>query len=491
MRIQSLLTVLGAFTLASLTEARPSKNACWSKKFGIECCKKTKTVVRTTYDGLWGKENGEWCGLGKKSTRPKKDIPPAPPALTNLDEIDDPAAECDISDVITGESLAKEAPFRFGVGLNGGGIATSTTTSKAMRKVIKHQFNSVTYSNLMKPLFVLDQEGSIKNLKKGKQDPALNFSTMVDGLDFCQKNGIHMRGHVLVWHNQVPGWFLRKGYQEDADYVDAKTMEYRLESYIRQYLGFVQFNYPGVVDVWDVVNEAVEVVDNQYDNSSGWYTRTFYDGTKPNAWYDIFGPDYVVKTFRIARKYALPNVKLVYNDYSTFVTKPINKRDAIIKLLGILQKEDLVDAIGMQSYINPEESVAEYLDAIKYYQKTGLEIQITELTIRVKDTDDWEEYNIKQYSEAFEGYMKYIKKGYNIGSVTVFGLQDHYRFYATDTQKTLLFDHDLQKKKVYHAIMDIIKKYNAMDEDDIKSDDEQEVDAEASEEVDSLSEDEE
>jgi len=476
MRIQTLLSVLSVLTVAS---ARPSTDKCWSKKFGIECCKQTKEVVRETYDGLWGKENGEWCGLGDKSTRPEDDIPPAPPALTNLDEVNDPAAVCDVTDVTTGESLAEEAPFRFGVGLNGASIENSTVSSKTMREVIKHQFNSVTYSNLMKSLFILNQEGSIKNLKEGKQDPALDFSGIVDGLDFCQKNGIHMRGHVLVWHNQVPRWFFTKDYSEDGEFVDPETMEYRLDSFIRQYLGFVQYYYPGVVDVWDVVNEAVEVVGEQYDNSTGWYTRTLCDEVKPNMWYDIFGPDYVVKTFRIARKYALPNVKLVYNDYCTYVTKPISKRDAIVKLLGILQKEDLVDAIGMQSYINPEEDVNDHLAAIEVYQQTGLEIQITELTIRVKNTDDWEEYNIQQYSQLFEGIMKYVRKGYNIGSVTVFGLQDGYRFYENDSTKTRLFDHDLQKKKVYRAIMDIIKASNDMsDEEEAEVVDESTADVE-------------
>jgi len=476
MRIQLLLYALSVLALVS---AKKTNDKCWSKKFGIECCKHTKKVVRKTYDGPWGKENGKWCGIGEKSTRPKNDVPPAPPALTDLSKIDDPAAVCDVTDAITGESLAKAAPFRFGVGLNGNAIENSTTSSKTMRDVIKHQFNSVTYSNLMKALFVLNQEGSIKNLKNGKQDPALDFSTFVDGLDFCQKNGIHMRGHVLVWHNQAPKWFFTKNYEEDGEYVDAKTMEYRLESYIKQYLSFVQFNYPGVVDVWDVVNEAVEVVDGKYDNSTGWYTRTLYNTDTPNMWYDIFGPDYVAKTFRIARKYALPNVKLVYNDYSTFVTKPISKRDAIIKLLNILKKENLVDAIGMQSYINPDEDINEYLAAVDEYQKTGLEIQITELTIRVKSTDDWEEYNVQQYSQLFEGLMKRVKKGYNIGSVTVFGLQDGYRFYENDTQKFRLFDHDLKKKKVYHAIMKILKGENATDSES----DAEAVDANAETEV--------
>jgi len=446
MKFQTLLPLLSTLATITLTEARPNANECWSKKFGIECCEKTEKVVRETYDGLWGKENGHWCGI--KNLRPKDDIPPSSPALTDLDTINDPAADCDLTDVTTGESLAKAAPFRFGVGLNGGSIENSTTSSKGMRDIIKHQFNSVTYSNLMKPLYLLNKEKSIENLKQGKQDPALDFSTIVDGLDFCQKNGIHMRGHVIIWHNQTPAWFFRENFDENGEYVDAKTMEYRVESYIKQVFDFLNFNYPGVVDAYDIVNEAIEVVGGEdfYDNSTGWYTRKYYDGGA-NSYYDIFGPDYVFKSFRLARKYALPTTKLVYNDYCTFVTKPISKRDAVVKLLGLLQKEDLVDAIGMQSYINPEESVEEYLEAIDVYQKTGLEIQITELTIRTKETDDWEDYQNEQYGQLFEGLMKDVRKGYNIGSVTVFGLQDGYRFYENDTQKNSSFQPRSSKEK--------------------------------------------
>jgi len=311
----------------------------------------------------------------------------------------------------------------------------------------------------MKPNYILSQYRSKLNIEAGKEDPVLDFSKIVDGLDYCYKNGIHMRGHVLVWHTQVPKWFFNVGYEDDGEYVDAETMEYRLDSFIKQYISFVQFNYPGVVDVWDVVNEAVEINEGKYDNSAGWYTRSKFNND-PNPWYDVFGVEYPIKAFRIARKYALPNVKLVYNDYNTFQLTPISKRQAIINLINILKKDNLIDGIGMQSYINPDTSLEEYFEAIEEFQKTGLEIQITELTIRVSGDEDWEDLQVKQYSEVFQGIMKYVNQGYNIGSVTVFGLQDGYRFYESDSTKTRLFDHDLQKKRVYHAIMETIKSGN-------------------------------
>jgi len=452
-------------SIISTVFAKPSteiNGSCWSEKFNIPCCRQTTNVVRETYDGAWGMENGEWCGLGLESTRPINDIPPSPPAITNIDLVDDPAEECDISDAIMGDSLAKEAPFRFGVGLTGGTFASSTTNSKKMRDLIKYQFNSMSYTNLMKPIFILDQTGCLENAANGLEDVALNFSGIIDGLDFAQKNGLHIRGHVLVWHIQTPDWFFKVGFDSNNELVDAATLEYRLESYIKQYISFVQFNYPGVVDVWDVVNEAVEVEDDRlFDATTGWNTRVLSREGDENLWYSILGADYVIKSFRIARKYALPNVKLVYNDYNTCQADPYDKTQAIINLLNILREEDLIDAIGMQSYLYQGwPSLDEYTRAIERFHEAGYEIQITELTISAPSGDDWLEKQAEEYRNVISKYVQYVNEGYNISSVTVFGLQDGYRFYASDSTRTRLFDHDLQKKPNYYAIMDVLKENN-------------------------------
>nr|UOO00983.1 xylanase [Pecoramyces sp. F1] len=470
MRYNKLILLSIASTVAI---ARPNGKECWSEKFKIPCCQSTEAVVRTTYDGEWGMENGEWCGLGIASTRPVDDVPAAPPVI-DYDSFVDPAADCDISDSITGESLAKAAPFRFGVGLNGVDLQHSTTTSETMKKLIKHQFTSMSYSNMMKSLFILDEAGSRKNAENGlEEEVVLNFSQITDGLEFAAQNGIHIRGHVLVWHTQFPDWFFKKGFNVSNENADVDTIYARLESYIKQYLGFLQFNYPGVVDVFDVVNEAIEIDGDCYDKTTGWLTRicVYYEGNRPNIWYELLGPDYVLNTFRIARKYALPNVKLVYNDYNTFQTSPLDKTQAIINLLRILKKEDLVDAIGMESYIQVGwPSAADYGRAIERFANEGLEIQITELTITAPEGEDWEQKQAEQYREIFEEIMKQYKNGVNISSVTVFGLQDGYRFYESDSTRTRLFDHDLQKKPNYHAIMDVLNAYNNSNVNDDEQD---------------------
>ncbi|ORX44857.1 glycoside hydrolase [Piromyces finnis] len=433
---------------------------CWSEKFGIPCCKEALMPLRTTYDGGWSQENGEWCGLGE-SLRPIDDIPPPATPVYKLKDMVDPAADCDISDVIHGDSLGQEAPFRFGVGLYGNDLAMSTITSEKMRKVIKYQFNSMTYTNLMNPSAILDQQASIDNIMNGNEDPILNFSNIVDGLDFAYKNGLNIRGHALVWHTQVPEWFFRDGYYSNTEFVSRDVMEYRLDSYIRKFLGFVQFNYPGTVDVWDVVNEAIEITDGQYDETTGWYTRTANNKT-PNPWYEIFGPDYVAIAFRIARKYALPNVKLIYNDHNTFQIQPHDKTQAIIDLANILQQENLIDGIGMQSYIGVTwPNLDDYFNGLeRLITSTGLEIQITELTITPPIGDNWLGAQAEQYYEYFNRLLSYIKNGYNISSVTVYGLQDGYRFYTKDSTKTRLLDHDLKKKPNFNAIINVLKNYN-------------------------------
>ena len=60
-------------------------------------------------------------------------------------------------------------------------------------------------------------------------------------------------------------------------------------------------NTPGIVYAWDVVNEAV-------DNGK----------MRPSLWTETVGEDFVLQAFRIARKYASPDMKLFYNDYDTF-----------------------------------------------------------------------------------------------------------------------------------------------------------------------------
>lgn len=358
--------------------------------------------------------------------------------------------------------------FKIGVGLNGYNTETDTVNSKAMTEIIKYHFNSVTYSNLMKPAYFLDQARSITNLKAGNLEPAVRFDSAIKGLEFCKKNDIRMRGHVLVWHNQTPDWFFRAGYTESGEYVDRETMLARLESYIRQVLEFTQTKYPKVIYAWDVVNEAVENTRGGYELESGFNIRTKFEAGD-NPWYKVIGVDYVERAFEYARKYAEPEVKLFYNDYNTF--QP-TKTQSIYKLVSHLKDLGLIDGIGMQGYMDLtypgiDGGRDNFKAALSKFAELGLEIQITELSIRTNGAGkELFERQANRYEELFRLLTAMDTAGgqrANITSVTVFGLMDNYLFYENDTTTTRLFDGDLQPKPAFYSVLGVAERLRLKD----------------------------
>lgn len=375
----------------------------------------------------------------------------------------------DITASVSGTPLndAYSDYFMIGVGLNGSSVETDTVNSRAMTEIIKYHFNSVTYSNLMKPVYFLDQAASIRNHDTGTPEPAVRFDSAIRGMEFCKSTGIKMRGHVLVWHTQTPDWFFREGYRDNGEYVDRETMLARLESYIRQVLEFFQTEYPGVIYAWDVVNEAVENGWGNYETESGFNIRTRYDGSRTNPWYAVIGADYVEKAFQYARKYSDPDVKLFYNDYNTF--QPTKTR-AICKLASHLKDKGLIDGIGMQGYMDLSypgiySGRDNLKNALAEFAELGLEIHITELSVRTNgSSEELFERQAQRYEAVFNTLteMDTASGGpANITSVTVFGLMDNYLFYSSDTTTTRLFDGDLQPKPAFYSVLGVAERLNA------------------------------
>ncbi len=358
----------------------------------------------------------------------------------------------DLTEALMGPALKDwcKGYFKLGVGLTGSTASNMAINSPEYMAVAGKHFNSVTLTNLMKPSYILNQEGSIKNIAEGNAAPAVDFSGVTEVLQWCMDNGVQMRGHTLVWHTQTPDWYFREGYTNDGAYVDRETMLFRLDSYIEQVLTFCQDNYPGAIYCWDVVNEAV---DPDFGDTNSFYRcRTQNEGT-PNPWYEVVGDDYVEQAFRSARKYAAEDVKLFYNDFNTFYTA---KTDCIYKLCEYLAAEGLIDGIGMQGYWNSA-STSQVERAIKTFAKLGLEIHITELTL---DADDLSEEQLTKQANKYGNFfytLSYLDDQgggpANITSVTLFGLQDGFVMYGgTDKTTSRIFDTNFKKKPAFERI---------------------------------------
>lgn len=357
--------------------------------------------------------------------------------------------------------------FLVGAAINGKSQETAAINHEGMAEILKTHFNSTTLSNLMKPEHLLDEEAT-----KASEDgmPVCKFDACDPSLAFCQENGIKMRGHTLVWHNQTPEWFFFEDYDTTKELVDAETMEKRMDSYFRQVLTHCQENYPGVVYCWDVVNECVCTDTNSFiETSGGWKLRSqtksdndfSHDGYVPNFWYATMGETYVEKAFACARKYADEDVKLFYNDYNVFQAE---KRDNIYKMVDELKQKGIIDGIGLQPTVllnwpeldtDGEES---FRTCLEKYAELGLELQVTELSFRV-DTKP-SVYNQQKQADRYREFMNLLLREdsdnggpCNITSVTVFGICDDYPLYENFTQNLYLWDKDCRPKAAFFGFI--------------------------------------
>ncbi|MBO9657221.1 MAG: endo-1,4-beta-xylanase [Chitinophagaceae bacterium] len=220
--------------------------------------------------------------------------------------------------------------------------------NKAMQDIAIREFNAITAENVMKAALINPRPG------------VFEFAPADSFVAFGEKHQMFIIGHTLVWHNQVPAWFFTnvKGKPNNK-----KEQLERLRSYIKAVAG----RYKGRVHAWDVVNEVI--------GEDGNY--------RPTSWVNAIGNgDTLVKyAFLFASQYA-PDAELYYNDFNTW--RPA-KRDGIIRMVKMLQKEGIkIDGIGMQGHWGLNYPDNKYIeDAIDAYASCGVKVMITELDVDV------------------------------------------------------------------------------------------------------------
>jgi endo-1,4-beta-xylanase len=312
----------------------------------------------------------------------------------------------------------------------GAAIEPAQTGGLHSELLLRH-FNSVTAENAMK-------FGSIHPTEN-----AYNFGPADALASFARGHGLTMRGHTLLWHEQVPEWLF-----EHADGtplepgVDRDLLLERLRSHIQT----VVTRYNDVVSSWDVVNEPIDASQP--------------DGLRVTPWLQIIGPDYIDKAFEYAREYAGPDAKLYLNEFST--TDP-TKRQALLRVVeGMLERGVPFDGVGHQMHVNVYlPAVAEIRTTLETFGNLGLDNQITEMDMSVY-SDTSTRYDpippdlLVLQGHRYEDIFRELRKQHGIlSSVTLWGLGDDTSWLNRSRKDApLLFDEDLQAKWAYWGIVD-------------------------------------
>lgn len=305
--------------------------------------------------------------------------------------------------------------------------------------VLRHHFTSITAENVSKPEVLLSRAATIAS---GSNTRAVfSLVPIRSMMDWAEENGIAVRFHVLVWHNQTPRWFFAEDWSDapDAPLVSRDVMLERMRHYICDVMREVNASWPGVVYAWDVVNEAIEP-DHHAENCM----RT------KSCWYQIFGEDFIPAAFRIARACQISGQQLYYNDFN--VAQP-DKTPYVYRLVKKLHDEGLIDGVGMQTHIGLDyPSFADYEQAIRDFAALGLTVQATEMDIRVDDARPKTQMLLAmRYRDYFQMMLRLRREGLPIDSITLWGLTDDRSWLLgwKGTGYPLLFDGTLRTKPAF------------------------------------------
>lgn len=158
------------------------------------------------------------------------------------------------------------------------------------------------------------------------------FDRMDEIVRWAQGNGIAVRGHTLLWHR--PQWF--PNWLNTYDFGANPVRE--AERLVTEHIQTVTRRYKGIIQSYDVVNEAID-----HDRNAPIETSLSRAMGSPEAVLDL--------AFHTARA-ELPTEQLVYNDYMSW--EPQHQRhcaDVLRLLEGFRKRGTPVDALGIQSHI--------------------------------------------------------------------------------------------------------------------------------------------
>jgi endo-1,4-beta-xylanase len=262
---------------------------------------------------------------------------------------------------------------------------------------------------------------------------------------FAQAHSMAVRGHTLVWYQQVPTWVTSGSFSSP-----------QLSQILQDHITTVMQHYAGKVYAWDVVNEAF--------NDDG--TNTTPSTLRSTIWYDNpgigfagQGTAYIEQALNWAHA-ADPNAKLIYNDYNDETIGP--KSNAIYAMAQDFTSRGVpLDGIGFQfhldlSFDNPT-VLASVASNFQRFAALGLEIHITELDIRLPDSSAGSlAAQAKLYGEIAGLCVQQPK-------CTVFqtwGFTDKYSWipgFFTGMGWALPWDATYQKKPAYTSLQNALK----------------------------------
>ena len=283
-------------------------------------------------------------------------------------------------------------------------------------QTVQREFNMIVAENSMK-MDALRPSAS-----------SYNFTDADALMDFATANNMALRGHVLVWHNQIPNW-LRNG---------TFTREQVIEI-MRDHIMTVVGRYRGRIGAWDVVNEAIS------DNNGQMRTDSF--------WFQRLGGRLHPHGLRVRARGRSGREALLQRLRGRGLGRP--KSDAVFNLVsGLVAQGVPIHGVGSQMRkINPFRISSANTSNAQRIANLGLEISITEMDIRIATPSDATE--LQQQALGYGDAMRFCLTTPACKALVTWGVTDRISWVPGTFPgfgDPLLFNGTFQPKPAYTAV---------------------------------------
>jgi endo-1,4-beta-xylanase len=273
------------------------------------------------------------------------------------------------------------------------------------------------------------------SMKFDATEPERSHYTFIEGdalVAFAKAHNMQVRGHNLVWYMALPSWLTTGHFTRDE-----------LLSILHAHILAEVSHYRGAVNIWDVVNEAI--------NNNG--------SLRDSIWSRGIGPDYLDLAFRWAHE-ANPQARLFYNDYGGEGLG--QKSNAIYNLVaGMIKRGVPINGVGLQMHVSvdgypPPQDV---LANMKRLAALGLEVQITEMDVKIQDAPRPMQERLAVEAQIYRDMLGACLAVKQCTAFVMWGFTDRHSWIPGATghaDAPLIFDTAYQPKLAFFALLNVL-----------------------------------
>jgi endo-1,4-beta-xylanase len=305
-------------------------------------------------------------------------------------------------------------------------LATYFMSDARYEQVAAREFDSVTPENEMKWGATEPSPGSFR------------FEAGDRLVGLAERHAMRVRGHTLVWHNQLAPWV-------------SGLSDGELRAAMLRHVRELTLHWKGRIAQWDVVNEAVDDSGKLRQDSP--FTR--------------LGPGYLAEAFRAAHE-ADPGALLFYNDYDIEAFDSPKTQGAYELVKGLKESGAPIHGIGFQMHVDPRAwpSSQEMQRNFERFAKLGLSVELTEIDVPLGEIPGSAEQKLAKQSELARGVAEACLAVPACSGMTFWGLTDKHSWLSTPEwgprkgrgpHLPLLFDENYRPKPMHSGLVEALR----------------------------------